>query len=88
MASNLEVVGPIATVGKDRSHLKFAVRDQASRHPARDVIGFGMSKHLDSVTESQSTGTPLELLFSVQENTWNGRSKLQLLVKDIRLEQL
>jgi single-stranded-DNA-specific exonuclease len=86
MANNLEVVGPVTTVGKQRTHLKFSVRERASNHPSRDVIGFGMSKHLDLVLHSQNSGDSLELLFAIQENTWNGRSKLQLLAKDIRLE--
>jgi len=36
--------------------------------------------------ESQRTGTPVELLFSLEENTWNGRTNLQLKVRDVRLE--
>lgn len=85
MASDLEVIGPVSTVGKERSHLKFTVRDRSGSHPSRDVIGFGMSKHLDCVADSQSTGKPLELLFTIQENNWNGRISLQLLAKDVRL---
>lgn len=84
MARNLVVTGPISTVGKDRSHLRFAVRDAAGG-PKRNVIGFKLAKHLDIVTESQATGAPLEMLFAVQENTWNGRTSLQLEAKDIRL---
>jgi single-stranded-DNA-specific exonuclease len=83
-SSNLEVVGPISTVGKDRSHLRFAVMDRDGGQ-RRDVIGFRMAKYLDVVTESQATGQPLEMLHSIQENTWNGRTKLQLQAVDIRL---
>jgi single-stranded-DNA-specific exonuclease len=83
----LEVVGPVATVGKDRSHLKFAVRDAAARQPACDVIGFGLGKHLAKVAESQERGKSLDLLFTIQENTFQGRTKLQLLAKDVRLNE-
>ncbi len=83
-ARNLVVTGPISTVGKDRSHLRFAVRDRDGG-PKRNVIGFKLAKHLDVVTESQATGAPLEMLYAVQENTWNGRTSLQLEAKDIRL---
>ncbi|NQV71856.1 single-stranded-DNA-specific exonuclease RecJ [bacterium] len=86
-SSQLEVVGPVATVGKDRSHLKFSVRERAAGQPARDVIGFGLGKHLSQVAESQERGKSLDLLFSIQENTFNGRTKLQLLAKDVRLNQ-
>jgi len=84
-AGNLEVVGAISTVGRDRSHLRFAVQDRDGGQRL-DVIGFRMSKYLDTVSESQATGTPLELLYSIQENTWNGRTKLQLQAHDMRLE--
>ena len=86
-SSQLEVVGPVATVGKDRSHLKFSVRERAAGQPARDVIGFGLGKHLSQVAESQERGKSLDLLFSIQENTFNGRTKLQLLAKDVRLNE-
>jgi len=83
VARNLDVVGPVATVGKTRSHLKFSVRDRSGSNPVRNVIGFGLGKHLDLVSESQANGTPLDLLFSIEENTWNGRTSLQLQVKDL-----
>jgi len=86
-SKRLEVVGPVATVGKDRSHLKFAVRDPAAGQPACDVIGFGLGKHLAKVAESQERGKSLDLLFTIQENTFQGRTKLQLLAKDVRLNE-
>ncbi len=86
-SQRLEVVGPVATVGRDRSHLKFSVRKHAAGEPARDVIGFGLGKHLDMVAESQERGKSLDLLFTIQENTFNGRTKLQLLAKDVRLNE-
>lgn len=86
-SERLEVVGPVATVGRDRSHLKFGVRNPSNGEPARDVIGFGLGKHLDKVIESQQRGKSLDLLFSIQENIFNGRTKLQLLAKDVRLTE-
>lgn len=88
MSKNLEVIGPVTTVGKDRNHLKFAVRTVSGSHPVRNVIGFGMGKHLDIVADSQESGTPLDLLYSIEENTWNGRTSLQLLAKDIRSSKM
>jgi len=84
MSRNLQVDGTPRTVGKDRSHLKFRVRDRGTAGLTRDVIGFRMGAYVDIVTESRATGEPLDLLYSVQENTWNGRKSLQLLAKDIR----
>jgi len=75
------------TVGSNDSHLKFEVR-QADRSDAAsfDAIGFGMGDQLSTLKESQRTGTPLELLFSLEDNTWNGRTTLQLKARDLRLE--
>lgn len=87
-AQNLVVTGNPRTVGSDGSHLKFEVRqaDEGSRH-SFDVIGFGMGEKLSVLQKSQKQSTPLELLFSVEENTWNGRTSLQLKARDLRLKE-
>jgi len=85
-AEDLDVVSS-RTVGGDDSHLKFEVRQRdSSTGETFDAIGFGMGDQLSVLQESQRTGTPVELLFSLEENTWNGRTNLQLKVRDVRLE--
>ena len=82
-ARDLYVVGRPRTVGRGGDHLKFSVgADGAER---RDVIGFGLGGHLGTLEESQRGGRPLELLFSLEENTWKGRTTLQLRARDLRL---
>lgn len=86
LSRSLDVIGPVATVGRKRDHIKFSVRASGASgtsHPSRDVIGFGLGKHLETVAECQANGQPVDLLFSIDENTWNGRTKLQLLAKDV-----
>ena len=83
-AEGLEVVGEPRTVGREDKHLKFGVRSPQGGE-ARDVIGFRMGQHLPVLLESQRHGRPLELLFSVEENTWRGRTSLQLKARDVRL---
>ena len=74
------------TVGGDNSHLKLKVRSASSAAgDPLDVIGFGMGDQLSAVRASQRNGQPLELLFSVEENTWRGRTTLQLKARDLRL---
>jgi single-stranded-DNA-specific exonuclease len=46
-----------------------------------------MGEKLSVLKEHQETGTPLELLFSIEENTWNGRTTLQLKARDVRLAE-
>ena len=86
-AGDLDVVAA-RTVGSDDSHLKFEVRQQdSSTGDTFDAIGFGMGEKLSVLQESQETGTPVELLFSLEENTWNGRTNLQLKARDLRLQK-
>ncbi len=54
-------------------HLKLALSDGNSRIEA---IGFNMAEKLPS--------GPVDIAFTLQENTWNGRTTLQLNLKDIR----
>ena len=45
-----------------------------------------MGEHLPTLLESQRQGTPIALLFNVEENTWRGRTTLQLRARDLRLQ--
>ena len=87
-STNLQVDGKPRTVGSSGSHLKFRVRDADSdERRSYDVIGFGMGDKLNVVMESFTEDEPLALLYSVEENTWNGRTSLQLKCRDVRLER-
>lgn len=83
-AEQLEVVGEPRTVGKEGKHLKFGVRSPQGG-ASRDVIAFRMAHHLPTLVDSRRLGRPLELLFSIEENTWRGRTSLQLKARDLRL---
>ena len=85
--TNLEVAGSPRTVGRGDKHLKFRVRqgDANGGSEPRDVIGFNLGDKLSIAQQSARTGTPLELLFQVDENTYRGRTSLQLKAKDLRL---
>lgn len=54
-------------------HLKLTLTDGCNRI---DAIGFNMAEKL--------TDGPVDIAFSLHENTWNGRTSLQLNLKDIR----
>jgi len=54
-------------------HLKLTLRAGNTR---LDAIGFNMAEKLPS--------GPVDIAFTLQENTWNGRTGLQLNLKDIR----
>ncbi len=88
-ANGLLPAWPPRKLGKDGQHLKFSVRQQPQEgHPANaapiDAIAFGMGSRYDMLEQCRSEQQPFDMLFSVQENTWNGRTTIQLHVKDIR----
>ena len=84
VARNLDIMGPVAGVGRKRDHVKFSVREAGSSHPVRNAIGFGLGKYRQELSEAQATQQPIDLAFSIEENNWNGRTSLQLNVVDIR----
>lgn len=87
-ATGLTLADTPRTVGQNDSHLKFDVRPMDRPDgPVFDVIGFGMGEKLSILERSQREDTPVELLFSLEDNTWNGRTTLQLKARDVRLEQ-
>lgn len=88
LAQDLELAKPPTLMGRDGTHLKFWVRQNSGGFNTLEVVGFGMHEHLKTLQESQSRGIPFELLFSVEENTWRGRSNLQLKARDLRLQKL
>ncbi|MFQ5570032.1 MAG: single-stranded-DNA-specific exonuclease RecJ [Rhodothermales bacterium] len=87
LSRDLEVMGPPKTVGNGGAHLKFSVRQRGgSSSPPRHVIGFGMGAYLQTVLDSRRNGQPLSMVFSIEENTWQGRTSLQLRARDLRVE--
>jgi single-stranded-DNA-specific exonuclease len=86
-SKNLVLDGKPRTVGRGGNHLKFRVRDaDTDSRTSYDVIGFGMGDKLSIVRESYESDEPLELLYSVEENTWKGNTTLQLKCRDVRLQ--
>lgn len=66
-------------VGENKKHLKCQVK-QEDAGPAFEVIGFNLGKKLDLIKNHK----PFDAVYSLDENTWNGRTTIQLKLKDIR----
>ncbi|HVZ57061.1 MAG TPA: single-stranded-DNA-specific exonuclease RecJ [Chitinophagaceae bacterium] len=58
-------------------HVRFVVRQDQT---TLNGIGFGLAPKFDLLRE----GNPLDLVFRIEENEWNGRKSLQLHVIDLR----
>jgi single-stranded-DNA-specific exonuclease len=75
-SNNLQVVGTPSIVG--RNHLKFKVRQDGIIF---DAIGFNLGELIYRI----DPGTPnLDMAYIIEENTYLGRTTLQLRVKDLR----
>jgi single-stranded-DNA-specific exonuclease len=76
--ANQVMVAHSLTSFKDR-HIRFAVRQQRSE-AVLSAVGFELAGHYDML----ATGTTFSMVFTVEENVFNGNSSIQLKVKDIR----
>ena len=65
-------------MGED--HLKMALRMADTKGPTFDAIGFRLGGFFELV----KSGTPFSVLYTLEENEWNGRRTLQLNIKDIK----
>ena len=70
-------------IGQHKNHLKLAITD-TDNSKTLDGIGFGMSDYFSTIKDKQ----PFDVCFVLDLNEWNGTSKLQLRIKDIRKNTL
>jgi single-stranded-DNA-specific exonuclease len=71
----------VLTDKNDNEHLKFKVIGQEIHSETFDVIGFGMGNR----AEELDNGVVIDLVYNIDENTWNGRTTLQLVAKDLKV---
>ena len=74
--------GTSKLVGKDLEHIKLELSDDKS-HKTIHGIAFGMHRHNKDIKEMK----PLDICYTIEENTYNGNTTLQLMVKDIKIEE-
>jgi single-stranded-DNA-specific exonuclease len=75
-ARGVRISGSPRTVGKN--HLKLTL---AAGSRTLDAIGFGMA---DRLSEPGLLSGEIDVAFRLEENTWNGRTRLQAKLLDIR----
>jgi single-stranded-DNA-specific exonuclease len=76
LTRNLQVVGSPKVVGKN--HLKFKVRQGKD---VFDAIGFDLGGLQYRLVPGDDG---LDMVYVIEENQWNGQTKTQLRVKDLR----
>ncbi|WP_298417684.1 single-stranded-DNA-specific exonuclease RecJ [uncultured Kordia sp.] len=78
MSTELKDTGWAKCVGADEDHLKLTAVQQ--RSPRISGIGFNLGDKLPKVQGKK----PFDAVYSVDENTWNGNTTLQMRLRDIR----
>ena len=78
-AENVVDTGFAKHIGKTNEHLKLCLREVGNT-AYFDAVGFGLAHKLPLIT----SGKPFSIVYSVEENVWNGKVSLQLQVRDIR----
>lgn len=71
------------TVGETNAHLKLHVMQKKNMEIAMDGIGFDMGKWAEALLK----GAEVDMLFTIEENEWNGNVTTQINVRDIRLSE-
>lgn len=73
--------GTSKLVGKELEHIKLELIDSSSKTPMH-AIAFGMHPHSEQI----KTMTPFDICYTIEENTYNGNTSIQLMIKDIKTE--
>lgn len=78
LTKNVRDTGYAILIGKNEEHLKLYVKQNNSQ--AIDSVGFGLGAKFHIVQGLK----PFEMVYSIDENHWNGNVSVQLKVRDIR----
>ncbi|MAJ43480.1 MAG: single-stranded-DNA-specific exonuclease RecJ [Candidatus Marinimicrobia bacterium] len=78
LSKKVKLKGIPRIIGKNSDTLKFTVHDGRSFYEA---IGFNMVEKYEYLL----SGEPINIVFEIGENEWNGKNSIQLEVKDIKL---
>jgi single-stranded-DNA-specific exonuclease len=72
--------GSSRLVGKDQEHLKMELVDSSSEN-VMNGIAFGMYEYNDHLKSL----LPLDICYTLEENTFNGNTNIQLMIRDIKV---
>lgn len=73
--------GTSRLVGKEQEHLKLELIDSSSEN-VMNGIAFRMQQYNDHLKALN----PLDICYTLEENTFNGNTSIQLMIKDIKID--
>jgi single-stranded-DNA-specific exonuclease len=77
LSKKVSLKGMPRLIGKKNDTLKFSVQDKKSVY---DAIGFNLVEKYEYLL----SGEPVDMVFEIGENDWNGKKSIQLEIKDIK----
>lgn len=82
MSDNLQDTGYGKCVGEDESHLRLTVMSPRAESRGQKIvaIGFGLGDKYDLISDRK----PFKAVYTIDENHWNGKTSLQLKLRDIK----
>ena len=78
LTKNVKDTGYAQKMGKEEEHLKLFVKQNNSE--GIPAIGFGLGNKIELTTNKK----PFEAVYCIDENEWNGKTSIQLRLKDIK----
>jgi len=72
--------GSSKLVGKELEHIKLDLVDDSTEE-VMSAIAFGMHANNDYI----KSGKPFDICYTIEENVYNNKTSIQLLIKDIRI---
>jgi single-stranded-DNA-specific exonuclease len=78
LTKNVKDTGYAKKIGADEEHLKLFVKQNNSE--GIPAIGFGLGCKMELTTNKK----PFEAVYGIDENEWNGKTSIQLRLKDIK----
>ena len=74
--------GGSRVVGKDKAHLKLELRDESGEN-----VFSGIAFHMSRFAEPLKAHQPIDICYTLEENSFNGITTMQLQVRDIKLSE-
>lgn len=74
-------IGDMRVLGKEGRHLRLSL---SGPNAVMEAIAFGMGE----LAKELHIGDMIDVVYTVDENNWNGRKKLQLKVKDLKKHEV
>jgi single-stranded-DNA-specific exonuclease len=66
-------------------HLKLVLVQEDYPEIIVDAVGFGMADKWAAINPEKNPHQKIDLVYTIEENTWNGNTNLQLMIRDLKV---